>query len=286
MHITMNRLSIVGATFALLLLAACGEPLAAGGAVDDGTSEFSLLLTDAPATDAEWIRVNFGRIELVPADDSGEGIVVLTESAGTIDNVLDFQNGATTTLVDGFPIPDGSYAQIRLIVEEVEIGFDEDGTEVAYPVFVPSGAQTGLKIDIEPPLAVDAGLPSAVTLDFDAANAVIETPPGSGNYLLKPTGIRAVSAAGTLEGTVVEAGTAAPIENAIVDVYRDEDTEVLVSAATDATGLFRFITLTEGTYDLVVSLDGYGPVDVQDVVVDVDGTTVVDQVEMAPTETP
>ena len=281
MHIILNRLSTIPAAMALLLLAACGQPFAAG----DGTGEFSLLLTDAPATEAEWISVAFGRIELVPADDSDEGIVVLPESAGTleIENVLDFQNGATTTLLDEVTIPDGTYAQIRLIVDEVEIGFGEDDV---YSVFVPSGAQTGLKVNIEPPLVVEAGEGSTVTLDFDAANAVIETPPGSGNYLLKPTGIRAVSTAGTLEGTVVDVDTSAPVENAMVDVYRDGETEVLVSGQTDADGLFRFITLTEGTYDVVVSVDGYDGTQVENVEVGPGETTSLGSVELTPTTTP
>lgn len=281
MHILVKRLSMALAAVGLLVLAACSQPLATGG-----TSEFSLLFTDAPATEASRITVSFGRIELVPADESVDGIVVLTDSAGTIDNVLDFQNGATMTLIDGFEIPEGTYAQIRLIVDDAEIAFGEGETEETYPVFVPSGAQTGLKINIEPPLMVEAGVPSSAILDFDAANAVVETPPGSNNYLLKPTGIRAVSEAGTLEGTVVDADTDLPLEGAAVDVYRDGETEVLVSATTDADGLFRFITLTAGTYDLVVSAEGYDDAPISDLLVEVDSTTVVGPVELSATQAP
>ena len=273
MDTQLKRLLVLLSIMPLLVLAACGQPFSAGG-----TSPLSLHLTDAPAADASWVRVDFGRIELVPADDAGGGIIVLTEDGGTIDNVLDYQNGATTTLVEGLDIPDGTYHQIRLIVEDVQIGFGEEGDEETYDVFVPSGAQTGLKINVEPPLVALAGETSEITLDFDAANAIIETPPGSGNYLLKPTAIRAVSVAGVLEGSVVD--SAGPVEGATVDVYADDGTEPLVSARTEADGSFRFITLTEGTYDLMVNADGYDARLIEGVVVDVEGTTDVGAIEL------
>lgn len=238
----------------MLLLVGCGmQPR--------GSSDLTVLLTDAPASEASSLNVTFGRIELVPSGESDHGIIIVSEEVGTID-VLQLRNGGIETL-GKLSIPDGVYTQMRVIVESAEIAF---GDEV-YSVKVPSGAQTGLKINIEPALVAMAGEASQIILDFDAERAVIATPPGSHNYLLKPTGIRAVTASGIVEGMVVDEDTTMPVEGASVYVYTDyaSDAQPVTSTITEEDGGFKFITLVEGTYDLVVIADGYDEAIVLDV---------------------
>ena len=268
-----------------LLLAACGTTSDDGPRTGDDaeTSGFSLLLTDAPTDDAEWLSVDFGRIELVPnaeAETSGEGIVVVSEEAGTIDNLLELDNGETHALASGVDVPDGTYEQIRLIVEDVTIGFpDGEGGTIEREVKCPSCSESGLKIDVEPALVVEGGESSRIVLDFDAAKAV-HLAGKSGKYILRPTAIRAVSVSGVLEGTV-EGAAGASVENATVAVYegaRDEGEEPVVSARTDAVGSFRIITLVEGDYTVVVSADGHGATTVETVTISANETTTLEPV--------
>lgn len=268
----MRTLALLVTTLIVSLLVACGTQPTGSGHVD-------VLLTDAPASEADHLYVDFGRIELVPSEDE-EGIRTVTEEAGRFD-VLTLRNGTLADLGD-LDLPAGSYAQIRVIVDEATVQFGDD----TYPVTVPSGAQTGLKIAIDPPLVVEADTTRQVTLDFDATRAVIETPPGSGNYLLKPTGIRAVSDVGSLEGVVVADGSGEAIEGATVTVLEDGTGEVVTSARTDADGSFRIVTLVEGTYDVELSADGYLTAARDDVAIATDTATDLGTVGLEAEATP
>jgi hypothetical protein len=192
--------------FALLSLVA----LLVGGCAglnDDaaGTNQVTVLLasgSDAPisrtaeseASSPDGLRVTFGRVALVPVGDDDEGIVEL-ELEGEVDLLTvelpslssgDVQQFATE---QGLPT-DGVYGQLRLIVDSAEWVFADDST---IPIFVPSGAQSGLKIAIEPPLEIAFEGDYVLTVVFDVETAIVEAPPGSGNYILKPTAVRVLN---------------------------------------------------------------------------------------------
>lgn len=253
----------------LLLLAGCGSQSLEA----DGRAE--VLLTDAPATEADTLPVTFSRIELVGEAESAVSVSVEPQ---TID-VLTLRNGGLETLGET-DLPAGTYNQLRLIVDDAEITF-AGGSEV-HPVEVPSGAQTGLKINIEPALVVEGGQTSQVVLDFDAARAVVET--GNGEYVLKPTAIRAVTSSGTAEGSVVEEGgtegePGLPLAGALIVVY-DQEGNVVTTTITEADGSFRLITLPEGNYDFEVSLAGYASTTIQDVAVASGEVTAMGELEL------
>lgn len=251
----------------LLLLAACGGQ----GAENSGRAE--VLLTDAPASEADSLPVTFSRIELV---SEAEGVMSVEVEPQTID-VLTLRNGGLEVLGE-VDLPAGTYHQVRLVVDEAEITF-VGGAEV-YEVQVPSGAQTGLKINIEPALIVEANQTSRVVLDFDAERAVVENPPGSGNYILEPTAIRAVTTSGTVEGRVIAGGDpVTPIAGVLITVL-DQDGNEVTATITEADGSFRLITLPEGSYDLELSLEGYGSVTIEDVAVVEGEATVLGELEM------
>ena len=229
---------ILGLLGLALLLAACNQG-------SSSTSQVKLLLTDAPADEATELMVNFGKIQLVPSDDSESGIVTLSEDGGSID-ILTLRNGVTDVLADK-SVPDGTYHQLRLIISDATITID--GTD--HPVTIPSGTQTGLKINIDPPLQAASGQSSVITMDFDARR-VIQT--GNGQYKLGPTAIRATSISGTLQGTIVDAeGT--PLESAIISISNSQGE--VTSSLSSNDGSFKIITLLEGSYTVTVSLEGY-----------------------------
>lgn len=234
------------------------------------TGQAKVVLTDAPASEAESLMVTFGRIELIPAGGDDADRVVIAEGGGSFD-VLTLRNG-TLAEIGVADVPVGSYAQVRVIVDEATIDFD-DGSD-PYDVFVPSGAQTGLKISVDPPLVVAEGSTSTVILDFDADRAVVETPPGSTNYNLVPTGIRAVAQAeaGVVAGVVADEAMAA-VGGATVTVYPTGEAEVVTSTTTEADGQFQLVGLLAGVYDLEVSLAGFLTLEVPNVSVTAGETT-------------
>jgi hypothetical protein len=192
-------LSLIG-----LLLAGCA------GLTDDaaGTNEVIVLLasgaeapisltaeSEEPSPDA--LRVTFGRVALVPADDDGEGIVEI-DLVGDVDlltvELPALSSGEVQQFASDGGLPeDGVYGQLRLIVDSAAWVFGEGESEETVPIFVPSGAQSGLKIAIEPPLEIAFVGEHVLTVVFDVETAIVEAPPGSGNYILKPTAVRVLN---------------------------------------------------------------------------------------------
>jgi hypothetical protein len=261
---TRLRMLLVLGLAATITLAACD----ATAEVTTPDSRVSVLLTDAPLEEATSLVVEFGRVDLAPADGDA-GIVTISENPGEID-VLTLQNGVVHELGDAV-VPDGSYSQIRLIVESATLFF---GPDEFYDVKVPSGSESGLKILVDPPIVADDGSLHEVIVDFDVLRAVVETPPGSGNYLLKPTAIRAYSEAGAVEGTVTDSlNTLVLLEDVQVEVLKGDD--VVTSTFTGADGFYGFAALPAGVYDLRFSHPDYLPETQGGVVVQTGATTEV-----------
>lgn len=244
-----------------------------------GTNQVTVLLTDAPAAEATHLWVTFGRVDLVPADGTGDGVVTVYDGDPVTYDVLALTNGTTAALGQAVEVPDGEYGQVRFIVESALLEFCDDADPPsceAFDVFVPSGAQTGIKVNVQPPLVLAAGANQALIVDFDVARAVVETPPGSGNYLLKPTALRAIAEAGAIAGSVLD-GVGDPLEDVTIEVYpagaEQIEDNLVVATSSEADGSFAFIALLPGTYDLAFSLDGYVEEIVSDVLVDV-GVTI------------
>jgi hypothetical protein len=140
----------------------------------NGTTDLRIRMTDNPfnATainvDIQEVRVNF-------SDDSS-GWQRLTTHAGIYD-LLGLQNGVDTLLAVGV-VPTGTLKEIRFVLgsnNSIEIN------NVVYPLTIPSGSESGLKIKLSKQL--NANLDS-VLIDFDAALSIMQT--GTGEYKLKP----------------------------------------------------------------------------------------------------
>ncbi len=103
-------------------------------------------------------------------------------------DLLDYQNGATVDLLDGVEVDAGDYEWMRLEVIAEENRNDgsyilfESGEQ--YPLYIPSGAQTGLKLNR--PFTVAAGGITRLVADFDLRKSIIQPPGLSPNYVLKP----------------------------------------------------------------------------------------------------
>lgn len=218
----------------------------------------SVKLTDAPFPTELVAEANVTIFKVEARDKSGdtEGspFRVLMEEEVRV-NLLDLTNGVTETLVDT-EVPVGSYDLVRVYVKDAEIVM-KDGS--IYPLKVPSGEQTGIKVFIKPAIEVTGGLTAELLLDFDVSRSFVpqgdsENPNG---FHFKPV-IKAsnLSFAGRLEGQVTDASDEAVLlHGAEVSVYAADTLNT--TTFTDETGHYAVLGLLEGTYEVMVATEGY-----------------------------
>lgn len=190
-----------------ILAMLCVAVAACGGGSDDSAGEASgrlnLALTDAPVDGASAVIIVFAGVELQPAN--GQRVVVDFASERHID-LLAFQNGSTVDLLQEVEVPAGDYNWMRLkIVAEREL---QDGSRIVFadttgetfPLYIPSGAQSGLKLNR--PFRVAAGGITRLVADFDLRKSILAPKGREPNYVLKPV-LRLMDEleTGTLEGT-------------------------------------------------------------------------------------
>jgi hypothetical protein len=155
-------------------------------------TNFRVRMTDAPVNadevniDLREVQVKYQHAESDSLEDNDStdmedssathGWVKLDTHAG-IYNLLDLQNGLDTMIAQG-NLPTGQFVkEIRLIVgSNNTIKIDSS----VYPLRIPSGAETGLKIKINKKLQASF---ETVVIDFDAALSIKEE---NGNYMLRP----------------------------------------------------------------------------------------------------
>lgn len=213
----------------LLLLASCSNVSAPAG----GTLRVSLV--DGPGDfDAVNIVIEGVAVHVAGAD-SGSGWREVLAAPGTYD-LLQLRNGVSALLVDR-ELPPGDYTQMRLVLGD---GCNVVVGGVTHPLTVPSGMQSGLKLNH--PFTIGNDGIYDVTLDFDAARSIHLT--GNGRYMLRPV-VRAMAAmiSGSLHGVVLPVAARATITAASV-------TDTLTAWADTLTGAFRIPVIREGSYNL------------------------------------
>jgi hypothetical protein len=169
------------------------------------------------------------------ADSDSSGWVILNDTPATYD-LLALQNGVFATIGTA-KVPAGHYTQVRL---KLGAGSNVVVGGVQYPLTVPSGMQTGLKLVGSFDVPANGLLDLA--LDFNAARSIVLN--GAGVYLLKPTvKVMPFSTAGAITGQISPAGTATTIY-----AVQAPDTVGSTTAASD--GHFTVAVLAPGLYSL------------------------------------
>ncbi|MEP7163709.1 MAG: DUF4382 domain-containing protein [Ferruginibacter sp.] len=143
-----------------------------------GSSTLNVRLTDAPALFDE-VNIDIREVNVKFSDDStsADNWVTLTTFPG-IYNLLALQNGVDTLLATGV-FPTQVVKEIRFVLGPGSSVTDTLG--VVYPLTIPSGSESGLKLKID--RALNQTL-ETIIIDFDAALSIHQT--GNGNYMLKP----------------------------------------------------------------------------------------------------
>lgn len=194
------------ASVILACLAACGG----GGDDAPQNGRLSLSITDAPIDDATSVVVQFSGVAFKRAGATAEIVQNLSPSPRQLD-LLAYQQGRAAVLLSGVTMPAGEYEWVRLIVDSepnVRDSYITLTTGQECELRVPSGAESGLKLNRGFTLPVDGS--AALTVDFDLRKS-IQAPPGQQGsapgctqaYLLRPT-LRIVDNAnvGTIAGSV------------------------------------------------------------------------------------
>lgn len=152
----------------LLFLSACQKD-------NENTTHLKVHLTDNPYNATE-VNVDIREVNVKLDGIDSANWVSLNTVAGVY-NLLDFQHGIDTVLAQGI-VPTGNLKEIRFV-----LGSDNSITidSVNYPLTIPSGSESGLKIKVDK--ALRSSLDSLV-IDFDAALSIFQT--GTGEYKLKP----------------------------------------------------------------------------------------------------
>lgn len=203
---------------------------------NQGSAVLKVYLTDSPAA-FEAVNITFSEVS---AHLNGQWLRVRGDSV-TI-NLLEWNNGKSIILGEA-ELPAGHYTQIRLIIQAADVVVDGQ----TFPLTVPSGAQTGLKLG--PEFTLNAGSTYELVVDFDVARSIVVTGPrhDPNSYKLKPH-VRCVPRAisGSISATVSNPEHA-PIAFAL------QNSDTITSAIVDSlSGYFQLSFLLEGNYTVLV----------------------------------
>lgn len=263
------------------LLGACGGGggSSGGGGASSSAAMLQVRLQDTPVDEAENVFVTIDRVEVFRTGPMGEVKETLVSTPAQYD-LLVLQNGVSAVLGTG-EFPPGDYSSIRLIVaadsrsdidtlpaDELKNYIVIDGVPGA--LIVPSGAQTGIKLNHHFTLSPDEI--TVLTLDFDVRQSVHQR--GHQNvFNLRPT-IRLVDTvvSGNIAGTVTTSD-ASPLPAGTVVSAQQAGVEVASAMPDATTGAYLLGPLLAGTYDLVVIAPGFDFMSEAGVVVTAQQTT-------------
>lgn len=204
---------------------------------ETGQGQLRMIMVDAPAGYDE-VNIVVTRVEVHKADaDSNSGWFVINNDAATYD-LLTLRNGASVILGSSSLDP-GTYTQIRLIIGTGSNVVVDGNT---YPLVIPSGAQTGIKLNHQ--FEIQSGVVYELILDFDAGRSIVLT--GNDQYLLKPV-IRVIPMviSGSISGRIHPAVAAGY-------VYAISGSDTAGTIAEPITGSFKIMALLQNTYRVEV----------------------------------
>ena len=173
----------------------------------------------------------------IASSDSVSGWTVINATTRTID-LLHLTNG-NVDLLGTSRLDVGSYTQIRL---KIGTGSNVVVDGQTHPLDIPSGAQTGLKLNHQ--FEIEADALYELTLDFDVSRSIHVT--GNDQYQLRPV-IRVIAnvVSGSISGVVSPSWA-----NALV--YTSVGMDTVTTYADVASGGFMLMALPAGVYSVTI----------------------------------
>ena len=258
----LKFLTILGLVSFLLFFAACGGD---GGGSSTDTGTVAMSVTDAKPLLPENVKNVFVTFSEVWVHKSGEGWIQLdlVEPEYTID-LYQFNDGSTTELVPPAILSAGKYTQVRIVVSEATITFDNSGSTEDVTLEIPSG---NLKTDKN--FTIDVGAESAmdIVIHFDLSmSVVVSGPPSNRKYSLKPVMhlFKDPLKAATIQGKIAhsffgdyEKATVIVLADNIETGNQEEFTKVEVpkSETGDSTPFSIFWLVPDKPYEVKIDLD-------------------------------
>ena len=229
----MKKLIYIIPVLLLFLYTGCSEDNSTNSPAGQGQLKISMV--DSPAQYDE-VNIVVSRVEVHMADSSEGSWMVVNPVPHTYD-LLELANGASVVLGDTF-LTAGHYTQIRLILGD---GSNVVVNGISYPLTIPSGMQTGVKLNHE--FDIEPGNLYELMLDFNADASIHVT--GNGRYMMSPViRVMPVVTSGRISGQVIPTDA-----DATVWTLAGADT---VTTFPDSEGFFSLMALPEGTYDVHV----------------------------------
>lgn len=208
----------LGSVLLLAGLSACSNSGSdSPGSIAPNSGFLTLRVTDAPVDDAAEVIIVFTGVELQRGPASTINIDFDTPRAL---DLLQFRNGQTANLLEGHPVLPGEYEWLRLKIsaeQNLQNGSRirlRDGRQ--FPLFIPSGAESGLKLNRR--FTVAQGGITRLIVDFDLRKSVVAPPGLAPNWILRPA-LRLIDELeyGTLVGSVDIPALAAAQQSTVAD---------------------------------------------------------------------
>ena len=161
-----HSLPLVSA-LALLAIPACNT----GGLQSTPQSgRLNVYLTDAPLGDVASATVTISKVYLIGGSEESGHRFTITDTTAEYD-LLTLQNGVTA-LLGSASVPAGDYTQLRLVVDHATItlvpGVTFSDGSSSQTLKVPSGAQSGIKVNFAGPVHIEPGTTNLL-VDFDVS---------------------------------------------------------------------------------------------------------------------
>src|SRR5262249_3067029 len=104
-------------------------------------------------------------------------------------DLMKLRNGVTGALTQNSAVPAGDYDWMRLKVLATQNAQNESYIKLLtgqqYPLWIPSGAETGLKLNRA--FKVAQGSITRLVIDFDLRKSITAPPGQDPNYIMRPT---------------------------------------------------------------------------------------------------
>ena len=253
-----------------ILLGACSDDSTTG----TGNGRLTVMLTDAPAADLAGAFVKISKVVLIRSDadststDSTRRVTITSDVTSYI-NLLNLTGGQLLQLVNAETVPEGTYSQVRVYVDEAYLQL-KDGRYVAtagaaLPAGVtssgtlkcPSCSQSGYKVIFNTGGLTISGN-STVVLDFDAHQSFAHEAGKSGQWIMRPVLHASATTVklGAIVGNVALAsgvtlptcgGAATTVSQFVPLAIMNGDT---AAGTTTSTGAYRISAVFPGSYNL------------------------------------
>lgn len=186
--------SILLLPLAALALAACSDSTGS-----NGPATVSIRLHDAPGDLKEaWVKVDRIYLQGTSSGDSVSGRVdLLTTQTGWL-NLTQLTGSNFATLVSGVQVPAGSYTQLRFVVCNAYVVTQTGavyatsgaslpaGVTATGTLQVPSGCQSGLKVNLPGgAVSLESGA-QILSVDFDVSQSFGHQAGASGKWVMHP----------------------------------------------------------------------------------------------------